>query len=133
MKNSHKHKTELHYCPKLGEHHLCYYKPDWLNPIYKRFREVGAFILPLEVAPPAPHTLVHRSLKEATPRPLREDLEYMIGVAEESGLLAVVSTIDNRTTEHYRRQLFIASIPVEEAIERLNHRMYVTQQELRAA
>jgi len=91
---------------------------------------MGAFVLPLWQAPPPNHTLIHRSLGE-TPRPAPSEIYDMIAVAQEGGLYQVLNTLDNRTTDHYRKQLFIAAMDTDEAIGRLTRKMYLTPQELR--
>lgn len=121
---------KLPYCPTLGEHHLNWEGRHYTSNAERRLRNMGAFILPLWQAPAPNHTLIHRSLGE-TPRPNPDEIYDMISAAEEGGLYQVMNTLDNRTTEHYRKQLFIAAMPTDEAIGRLYKKQYVTQQELR--
>lgn len=125
-----KQKQKLPYCPTLGEHHMNWEGRHYRTSAEKRLRNMGAFILPLWQAPAPNHTLIHRSLGE-TPIPNQDDIYDMISLAKEGGLYRVMNEIDNRTTEHYRQQLFIAAIDENEAIGRLVRHQYVTQKELR--
>ena len=96
----------------------------------KRLRNMAEFILPLSIAPPPNHTLIHRSLTEP-PKPSYGEILEMIDAAQDGGLYNVMNTVDNRTTDHYRKQLFIAALDPNEAIGRLTQRQYVTQKEMR--
>ena len=82
------------------------------------------------MAPPPNHTLIHRSLAEP-PKPSYGEIQTILGVAQEGGLYAVINQVDNRTTDHYRKQLFIAAMPTDEAIGRLVQKQYVTEKEMR--
>ena len=123
-------REHLPYCPTLGPHHMNWEDRHFRTTAEKRLRNFGEFIMPLTLAPPPNHTLIHRSLAEP-PKPTYNEIQTILGVAQEGGLYAVINQVDNRTTDHYRKQLFIAAIPTDEAIGRLIQKSYVTEKEMR--
>lgn len=123
-------KEHLPFCPTLGPHHMNWEGRHFRTRSEKQLRNFGGFIMPLTVAPPPNHTLIHRSLGE-TPIPTTAQIHDMLDVARVGGLHAVVNTFSNPTIEHYNKQLYIASIDPNEAIGRLVSKAYVTEREMR--
>lgn len=122
-------KPKLPYCPNLGVHHLFFEGRHYTKGYERTLRNFGAFILSTDIARPPQHTIVHRSLMEP-PKPSPEQAYDMLGLARTAGLTAVLEQIDTRVTDHLRMQMAILAMPTGEAIDRLVHKMYVTQREL---
>jgi hypothetical protein len=122
-------KLHLPYCPTLGVHHLFFEARHYNRGFEHNLRNYGAFILDTTVAKPPQHTLLHRSLVEP-PKPVMGEAYDLIGAAKQGGLGLVIEQIDTKVTDHLRQQLAILAMPTQEAIERLTHKMYVTQREL---
>lgn len=125
-------KQKLPYSPDLGVHHMNYCGNNYKRGYERLLRNTGAFILSVADAPPPQHTLIHRSMGE-TPKPLNQGETYDMILLAKGGLQNVLDNLDTRTTEHYRQQLYIASMPFDEAVDRLTKKMYVTKMELNRA
>lgn len=122
-------KLHLPYCATLGVHHLFFEARHYNRGFEHNLRNYGAFILDTTIAKPPQHTLLHRSLVEP-PKPVMGEAYEMLETARHGGLSLVMNQIDTGVTHHLRQQLAILAMPTQEAIERLTHKMYVTQKEL---
>lgn len=122
-------KLHLPYSPTLGKHHMFFEDRHYRRGFERNLRNYGAFILNTQIAKPPQHTLLHRSLVEP-PKPQMGEAYDILDTARHGGLGAVIEQIDSRVTQHLRQQLAILAMPTGEAIERLTHKMYVTQREL---
>ena len=122
-------KLHLPYSPTLGVHHLFFEARHYNRGFERNLRNYGAFILDTTVAKPPQPTLLHRSLVEP-PKPVMGEAYDLLGAAKQGGLSLVMNQIDTKVTQHLRQQLAILAMPTQETIERLTHKMYVTQKEL---
>lgn len=102
------------YFPK-ERHHTLWEKRQYTAPIERRVRNMASFII--DVTRPH-HRLLHASLVPPN-KPEVEALREMEHLAI-GGLEVVMNRLEHPIVQHLQSQLEIVSMPVEEAIDRLD-------------